>query len=70
MKPARRQFLRLAAGAAALSATLRNARAQTHLAQLPSEQRIRSLIQRLALYADSLARSASATAGRPTSFKS
>ena len=54
MKLPRRGFLQLAAGAAALPAVSRIARAQSHPTPPPLEQAVRPLAERLAAYADGL----------------
>jgi 2-methylcitrate dehydratase len=54
MRLARRNFLRLGAGAVALAATSRIVRAQSNLAQPPSKQTARPLAERLADYAAGL----------------
>ncbi|MGD0848457.1 MmgE/PrpD family protein [Bradyrhizobium sp.] len=54
MKLPRRGFLHLAAGAAALPAVSRIARAQSHPAPPPSQSPVRPLAERLAAYADGL----------------
>jgi len=54
MKLPRRGFLQLAAGAAALPAVSRIARAQSHPTPPPLEQAVRPLAERLAAYADGM----------------